>query len=137
LSILVIAQKHGTYRELSPGEYAGPCPKCGGALRLRIWTEKQKFQCNSCAVEGGVEEFGALFGVASDPIPMRIIEGREVWFARTPHEWRQLVAEGKIVFGPKETRIMADAPCELPPAGLLLDIKAVFPGAYIEGIEKI
>jgi len=70
-------------------------------------------------------------------VAMRIIEGREVWFPRTPEEWRRLVAEGKIVLGPKEAKVMRDAPCLLPPASLLMEIKEVFPGAVIVAIESI
>jgi hypothetical protein len=66
MSILLIAQKHGTYRETSPGEYAGPCPKCGGAMRLRLWPDKNEFRCLSCEIQGGIEELRAVFPVPTN-----------------------------------------------------------------------
>lgn len=63
MNILQIAQKHGTYREVSPGEYSGPCPKCGGAMRLKIWPDKNEFKCTHCTVKGGIAEIGTIFPV--------------------------------------------------------------------------
>lgn len=63
MSILAVAEKQGVYKEISPGEYAGPCPKCGGAMRLKIWPDKNEFKCTFCSIQGGVEEFCLLIGV--------------------------------------------------------------------------
>lgn len=143
MPILEIAQQHGTYKAMFPGEYAGPCPNCGGAVRFRIWPDKKRFACTSCGIEGGIEDAQKLWvnepGISdkSDSVPMRLIEGREVWFPSNPGEWRRLVIEGKIVFGPKEAKIMMGAPCLPPSTELLLNIKEVFVGAFISGIEKL
>lgn len=63
MDILQIAQKHAAYREISPGEHAGPCPKCGGAMRLKIWPDKNQFKCTHCTVKGGIAEIGTIFPV--------------------------------------------------------------------------
>ena len=42
----------------------------------------------------------------STPVKMRVIEGREVYFPTTPEQWRKLVAEGRIVYGPTEAKVM-------------------------------
>jgi hypothetical protein len=61
MTVLEIAQKHGMYRKISSGEYAGPCPKCGGAMRFRIDNEKNQFQCSGCGITGGLAEITAIF----------------------------------------------------------------------------
>lgn len=41
-----VAATHG-------GEYASPCPICGGTDRLRVWPEKGKWMCRHCNPRGG------------------------------------------------------------------------------------
>lgn len=48
MSILELVKKYGIYRELTSGEYAGPCPECGGAVRFRILLAENKGKCQSC-----------------------------------------------------------------------------------------
>lgn len=48
MAILEIAQKYGSYKEIAPGEYAGPCPQCGGAMRFRIYPVQNRGACLSC-----------------------------------------------------------------------------------------
>ena len=48
-----ISDKHG-------GEYACPCPWCGGKDRLRIFPKSifgGKFRCRNCGIGGGVGNF--------------------------------------------------------------------------------
>jgi hypothetical protein len=66
---------------------------------------------------------------------MQVIAGREVWFPRTPPAWHRLVAQGKIVIGPKEAVILQQADCPLPPVEVLLMWKEKFPGAVIAEIK--
>ena len=49
MDILEMVKKFGTYRKLSPGQYAGPCPECGGAVRFRIDLDQNAGKCQSCA----------------------------------------------------------------------------------------
>jgi len=55
--ILDLVKKFGNYRELSPGQYAGPCPECGGAVRFRIDLEGNAGKCQSCgfSLSGAVD----------------------------------------------------------------------------------
>jgi DNA primase len=34
------------------GEYAGPCPWCGGIDRFRVWPERDRFWCRQCGRSG-------------------------------------------------------------------------------------
>ena len=34
------------------GEYAGPCPNCGGHDRFRVWQETGRYWCRQCARSG-------------------------------------------------------------------------------------
>ncbi len=36
------------------GEWAGPCPFCGGRDRFRVWPAKGRFWCRQCAASGDV-----------------------------------------------------------------------------------
>lgn len=49
MPILAMVQKYGTYREIAPGEHAGPCPQCGGAVRFRIRREQNEGKCGICS----------------------------------------------------------------------------------------
>jgi|GEM_PF-866995 len=35
------------------GEYASPCPMCGGRDRFRVWPEKGRWMCRQCEPRGG------------------------------------------------------------------------------------
>ena len=60
MTILEMIKKFGNYRELSPGQYAGPCPECGGAVRFRIDLGKNAGKCQSCgfSLSGADDVFG-------------------------------------------------------------------------------
>jgi hypothetical protein len=62
MSILETVQKYGTYREIAPGEYAGPCPECKGAMRFRVLVAENVGKCLSCTCVLTVEA-GASAGV--------------------------------------------------------------------------
>ena len=59
MMILDLVKKFGNYRELSPGQYAGPCPECGGAMRFRIRLAENEGRCRSCAFVLTSEAFDA------------------------------------------------------------------------------
>lgn len=66
MTILEIVRKTANYRKINTGEYAGPCPKCGGAMRFRIDNEKNRFHCTGCEISGGLAEITAMFPVQFD-----------------------------------------------------------------------
>jgi DNA primase len=37
---------------INNSEWAGPCPKCGGSDRFRVWPEKARFWCRQCGIRG-------------------------------------------------------------------------------------
>jgi hypothetical protein len=39
------------------GEYAGPCPVCGGKARFRVWPEKGRWWCRGCGEKGDLIQF--------------------------------------------------------------------------------
>jgi len=58
--ILELAQKHVKLKRVAStggGEWAGPCPKCGGTDRLRVWDKKNQFWCRQCGAKGDSIEF--------------------------------------------------------------------------------
>jgi DNA primase len=38
--------------QINNSEWAGPCPKCGGDDRFRVWPEKGRFWCRGCGIRG-------------------------------------------------------------------------------------
>lgn len=65
---------------------------------------------------------------------MRIIDGREIWFPRTPEVWNQLTREGKITIGPKEGKLLAGG-CPALLVEMLLITKEVFSGAFLSEVK--
>ena len=49
-SLRKVASTHG-------GEYAGPCPFCGGEDRFRVWPEQGKYWCRQCGVHGDAIDY--------------------------------------------------------------------------------
>jgi len=45
-----VAATHG-------GEYAGPCPFCGGEDRFRVWPEEGRFWCRQCGATGSAIDY--------------------------------------------------------------------------------
>lgn len=56
MSILENVQKLGSYKEIAPGEWAGPCPECGGAMRFRVFPERGNGACLVCGFIQGEED---------------------------------------------------------------------------------
>jgi DNA primase len=50
--ILTVAQRFGGLRHIGAGEYAGPCPVCGGKDRFSVNTKKQLWNCRGCSKGG-------------------------------------------------------------------------------------
>lgn len=51
----LIGSDGGTLRKVASthgGEWAGPCPFCGGEDRFRIWPENGRFWCRGCGKQG-------------------------------------------------------------------------------------
>lgn len=52
--ILSGAQQHGAQLKKSGGEYAGPCPVCGGCDRFSVNPQRQLWNCRGCGKGGDV-----------------------------------------------------------------------------------
>jgi DNA primase len=39
------------------GEYAGPCPGCGGRDRFRVWPEQDRYWCRRCGKQGDTIQY--------------------------------------------------------------------------------
>ncbi len=50
ISVRRVASTHG-------GEWAGPCPWCGGRDRFRIWPERGRYWCRGCERSGDAIQF--------------------------------------------------------------------------------
>lgn len=53
--LLDLLAPHGRFRRESSrdgGEYAGPCPLCGGRDRFRVWPERGRWWCRGCDRKG-------------------------------------------------------------------------------------
>ncbi|ACL01976.1 P4 alpha zinc-binding domain protein [Desulfatibacillum aliphaticivorans] len=65
-----VASTHG-------GEFAGPCPSCGGEDRFRVWPEQGRYWCRGCARSGdaiqylwdfkGIAYMEACFALGQEP----------------------------------------------------------------------
>jgi phage/plasmid primase-like uncharacterized protein len=51
VSILSLAERYSELRKISSHEWAGPCPRCGGADRFHV--KEDWFFCRQCNVKGG------------------------------------------------------------------------------------
>jgi CHC2 zinc finger/Toprim domain len=51
--LLEIATQHTRLTRVSPAEYVGPCPACGGKDRFAVHVKKQVFNCRGCGAKGG------------------------------------------------------------------------------------
>jgi len=145
------------YREISPGEFAGPCPTCGGALRLRIWPEQDRFRCNHCALEGNAADLCSVLAPQSaaatsapeapNPDPSfccRIAtpDGLDYWVTDRREEWQRLSGEGAIVFSAGEIqRIGQMVDLAGDQAGKVAEMhlaaKRIFPGTYVSTVEDL
>jgi DNA primase len=79
------------------GEYAGPCPDCGGVDRFRVWPCKDKWWCRSCGASGdtidylrefrGMSFVDACRAIGREPGPLPsapIRRCRPAWQPKTP-----------------------------------------------------
>lgn len=106
--LLEIALKHTRLTRVSPIEYAGPCPACGGKDRFAINVRKQVFNCRGCGAKGGdaialvqfvsAASFREAVSALTDgadllprkpqriEIPMKTLEGNalKIWDASVP-----------------------------------------------------
>lgn len=72
VSFLGWLQQEGRLRKVANthgGEYAGPCPFCGGKDRFRVWPEQGKYWCRQCGAHGDAIDYlqqkhGLTFGEA-------------------------------------------------------------------------
>lgn len=39
------------------GEYAGPCPACGGTDRFRVWPQNGRYWCRGCGKSGDAIQY--------------------------------------------------------------------------------
>ncbi len=63
------------------GEYASPCPACGGDDRFRSWPEQDRYWCRQCEKSGDSIQYlrcfhGQSFRAAADQVG-KVIPGRE------------------------------------------------------------
>jgi len=77
------------------GEWAGPCPWCGGRDRFRVWPEKERYWCRGCGEQGDLIEYlrkrrGMTFRDACEavgrPVPSRL--GAQCALPGPTPEWR-------------------------------------------------
>lgn len=53
IGILELVKEDGiTLKKVTPDEYAGPCPSCGGRDRFRVWPGKGRYWCRGCGRQG-------------------------------------------------------------------------------------
>lgn len=60
MSILAIVNNHVPLKKVAADEYAGPCPKCGGNDRFRVWPEQGdngRYWCRQCNIKGDTIQF--------------------------------------------------------------------------------
>lgn len=92
MDLLNLIQQDGFLRKVSHhdgGEWAGPCPKCGGVDRFRCWPESSrsvKFWCRGCLISGDVIDYlrkvrglsfrDACRAAGKDYPPLRLVVSR-------------------------------------------------------------
>lgn len=138
-----VAELLKTFRELSPGEFAGPCPECGGALRLRIWPAKGEYACVSCALKGSLTSTDGP--VADAPLDLATAtvhiktarDGRTIHITDHPGEYARLVAEGCIVFDSREIALVRASATTPEQAASYLNIKQTWPGSRIDSLTPL
>jgi len=159
MQLLDVIKENRNYRELYPGEYAGPCPTCGGALRLRIWPARETFKCINCTLEGGAAELAAILNPQKAlQAPAAICEpqtenleprtsnlepevhtitakdGRRVHITDNRTEYDRLTAQGLIVFDSQEMKLVKLSGADQDQAACYLDAKQTFPGIRITAV---
>lgn len=60
MDLLSLVEQDVTMRRASStngGEYAGPCPGCGGHDRFRVWPEQGRYWCRRCEKQGDLIQY--------------------------------------------------------------------------------
>jgi len=82
------------------GEYAGPCPKCGGQDRLRVWPEDKggdgSYWCRQCGCGGDLVQFFVDFCGMEYPAAFREA-GREAPAGYKPERYRPVAGVSSLV----------------------------------------
>lgn len=94
MDLIDLIQQDGPLRKVSHhdgGEWAGPCPKCGGVDRFRCWPESSrsvKFWCRGCGFRGDAIDYlrkvrgmsfrDACRATGKDYPPLRLVVSRRV-----------------------------------------------------------
>lgn len=82
--LLTLLFSAGQYISKGRGEYAGPCPACGGHDRFIVWpnrTEGRAYYCRQCGIGGdriqALIDFGGMdFKTACETLDIRLADGR-------------------------------------------------------------
>jgi hypothetical protein len=161
VSLLELIKEIKSYREICPGEFAGPCPTCGGVLRLRIWPDQDRFKCSHCLIEGQIEDFARILAscapaatseipAKTETAPSKLLtnficqitapDGRDYFVTDKQAEWQRLSAAGETVFSASEIlRIgqMMDMAGERAAkvAELHMEAKRTFSGIYVSEVK--
>jgi hypothetical protein len=88
VDILNVAERQfgAKLRKVTPTEWVGPCPKCGGTDRFSINTSKQIFNCRGCRAGGdAIALVRHVFGIPFEDALERI-NGEPIKPARTTPE---------------------------------------------------
>lgn len=144
--ITPLIRENTNYREISPGILAGPCPACGGALRLRIGMEQRRFSCTHCSVAGDLFVLAGLLGLQPSAVPQSpglsdVVRELVAHDGRTYHitdnrtAYDQLVASGQIVFDSSEIRLVIQSGADRAQASSFLDAKQTFPGIRLSAVR--
>lgn len=86
MSLLAIVNSRVALKKVAVSEYAGPCPKCGGSDRFRVWPyqgETGRYWCRQCDIKGDAIQFlrdmeGMSFKEACKHVGKEIAERRAV-----------------------------------------------------------
>ena len=84
-SEVTLRRKAGTHG----GEYAGPCPWCGGRDRFRVWPESGRYWCRQCDKKGDAIQYlrdreGLTFAEACERLGVEAERGRTQHTPATP-----------------------------------------------------
>ncbi len=67
------------------GEWAGPCPRCNGKDRFRVWPEKNRFWCRQCEWSGdSIDLIQEIRGMNFQEAKSLVYPGHELYAPPTP-----------------------------------------------------
>lgn len=146
MPVIDLIRGNNAYREVSPGEFAGPCPGCGGALRLRIWPEQDRYACVHCKQGGTIAELSRILApserlasgntVNRDFYRSGVCElvsegGIKYHITDNRAAYDRLVFAGEIVFDSAEIGLVIRSGADKKQAALILSAKKTFPGVRV------